>query len=271
MNRASFLLLPALAPLGTASPARAGSMSEKLLAWAGSLVDELALENNVYGSHPTYVEWSDAASGRKARNRSVCSSFASHLLEQSFGYTAHDVEAWFGKHVPQAIDYHDTISAGRGFLRIHHVAAIQPGDIFAIAYPEGSHPTGHVMIAASRAVARAATAPLRADAQQYEIDVIDSANTGHGQGDTRRRADGTWTTGVGRGTLRLYARPDDTIAGYAWSTSARSLFRPASVRKPAIGRLDSARVPRPSGTPGESAGTQDAEPSADDAAFDDVE
>jgi hypothetical protein len=270
MNRTSFLLLAALAPLGTASPARAGSMREELLAWATTLVSELAPENNVYGSHPTFVEWGDPASGRKARNRSVCSSFASHLLEQSFGYTARDIDAWFGKRLPQAIEYHDTISAGRGFLRISHVGKIQPGDIIAIAYPAGSRPTGHVMLAASQAHARAATAPLRADTRQYEIEVIDSANTGHGQADTRRRSNGTWTTGVGRGTLRLYGRADDTIAGYAWSTSSRSLFRPATVRKPAVGRLDPALVPQASGMQGTSPGTMDGEPSPDDARFDDA-
>jgi hypothetical protein len=239
-------------------------MPEQLLESAQALVDDVTPANNFYGSHPTYVEWSDPATGRVARNRSVCSSLASHLLEHTFGYTPGDIATWFGKNV-QAREYHDTIATGNGFLRIHHIAAIKPGDVIAVAYPDGSHPTGHVMIAASTATLREASAPLRAGTQQYEIAVIDSANSGHGPTDTRRRDGGGWTTGVGRGILRLYGRDDDTIDGYAWSTSAHSLFRPSSVRKLAIGRLEATRVPKPSGVPGASSPGTETEPSDDDA------
>jgi hypothetical protein len=107
MDRGSFLSFAALCCVAAATPARAASMGDELLVWAQRLVAELAPEDNVYGSRPTYVEWSDAASGRRGRNRSVCSSFASHLLEQSFGYTVHDIDVWFGKRGPQAREYHD--------------------------------------------------------------------------------------------------------------------------------------------------------------------
>jgi hypothetical protein len=267
MNRSSFLLLPLLAPLAPlalSSAARADSMPETMLAWATKLVAELTPDHNVYGSHPTYVEWSDDATGAVARNRSVCSSFASHLLERSFGYTASDIDAWFGKTGPQAREYYETIEARHGFERIVHIAAIRPGDIIAVEYPAGSRPTGHVMIAASRAVARGETSPVEPGTQQYEIVVIDSAHSGHGPDDTRRNADRTWTTGVGRGTLRLYGRPDDTIAGHSWSTTPRSVFRPVAMRKVAVGRLDLARAPHPSGTPGATSGNEDAAPSEDD-------
>jgi hypothetical protein len=270
MKRGAFLFLSGAAPFASVLPARAATMPDQLLGWAQSLVDELSPENNVYGSHPTYVDWSDAATGTVARNRSVCSSFTSHVLEKSFGYTPADIGAWFGVPVPQAREYHATIVAGDGFLRIHHIAAIRPGDIIAVAYPAGSRPTGHVMIAASQARPRDASAPLLPNTQQYEIDVIDSANSGHGPDDTRHRAGGGWTTGVGRGTLRFFGRPDDTIDGYAWSTSARSLFRPADVRRIAIGRLELARVPKPSGSPGGSSATTESAPAEDDAPFDDA-
>ncbi len=274
MNRAAFVFLSTAAPFArsvparadsTYVPARASSMPDQLLGWARALVAEVTPANNFYGSHPTYVEWSDPATGRVARNRSVCSSLASHVLEHSFGYTPADIATWFGKDVPQAREYHDTIVAGSGFLRIHHIAAIKPGDIIAVAYPPGSHPTGHVMIAASTATAREATAPVRAGTQQYEIAVIDSANSGHGETDTRRRDGGGWTTGVGHGILRLYGREDDTIAGYAWSTSVHSLFRPADVRKPVVGRLEATRAPKPSGVPGTSSTGTETDRSEDDA------
>jgi hypothetical protein len=269
MKRASFITLSACALVAPSRPALAAPMPDVLLSWARSLVEEVTPENNFYGSHPTYVEWADTATGRAARNRSVCSSFASHLLEHSFGYTPADIDAWFGKHVPQAREYHDTIAARNGFLRIEHVTAIRAGDIVAVKYPDGSHPTGHVMIAASRAVPRMATAPVREDTQQYELEVIDSANSGHGPADTRHHRDAPWTTGVGHGILRLYANPDETLAGYSWSTTPKSLYRSTDVRAIAIGRLDPDRVPRPSGSPGSSASPdEETETSPDDASSD---
>jgi hypothetical protein len=272
MNRASFLLLPAAA---AARPANAQdpAMPEALLQSAHALVDHLWPANNVYGSHPTYVQWADPVAGTPARNRSVCSSFATRLLEHSFGYTQDDIATWFGKRVPQAREYHDTILARTGFLRIVHMSAIRPGDILAVKYPDGSHPTGHVMIVASLATPGTATNPVQPATQQYELRVVDSANTGHGTSDTRYRREGKpeWVTGAGEGVLRLYARPDDTIAGYAWSTSPKSLFRAAQDRAPAIGRLDPARAPKPSGTPATSARGDDPESNGDDAPFDDAQ
>jgi hypothetical protein len=269
MKRVSFILLAGSAAAALPSPAAAAAMPEVMLGSARTIIAEIAPENNVYGSHPTYVEWADPATGRPARNRSVCSSFASRLLEHSFGYTPADIDAWFGKHIPQAREYHDTIAARNGFLRIEHVTAIRPGDILAVKYPDGSHPTGHVMIAASSAVPRAATSPVREDTQQYELEVIDSANSGHGPTDTRHHRGAPWTTGVGHGNLRLYGRPDDTIAGYSWSTTPKSLFRPSEVRAMAIGRLDPARLPRPSGRPGAALSHEpETETSPDDAPSD---
>jgi hypothetical protein len=267
MTRASFVLDSAVALLAAATPADTAerSMPALLLASAQMLVREVTPEYNVYGSRPTFVIWREGAIDRIARNRSVCSSFVSHVLEWSFGYTAADIDTWFERSFPQAIDYHATIAAGRGFAAVDSIGAIRPGDIIAIAYPAGSRPTGHVMIAASEAVARIATAPLEAGTQQFEIAVIDSANSGHGARDTRRKPDGTWTTGAGRGTLRLYGDADGAVAGYAWSTSSHSLFRSIADRKIAIGRLDPARVPRPSGRPGiAGAQTHDTRDAADD-------
>jgi hypothetical protein len=192
-----------------------------------------------------------------------------HLLEHSFGYSAADIDAWFAKRVPQAVEYHDTIAAGRGFTLVTRIVDIRPGDIIAVAYPPGSKPTGHVMIAATRAVARAATRPVEPDTAQYEIGVIDSANSGHGRADSRLRADGTWTTGVGRGTLRLYGRSDGTIAGYCWSTSSHSAFRAADVRRPVVGRLDAGLVPKPSGAAGTTTPGDDSGDNSDDVSVSD--
>jgi hypothetical protein len=264
MKRTSFLMMGSLLPFSGVARSVEQSMPDALLRWAHLLVEEVPADRNRYGSHPTYVEWNDAGTGSGARNRSVCSSFVNHLLEHSFGYSASDIDAWFGKRVPQAVQYHDTIAAGHGFTLVNRIVDIRPGDIIAVAYPPGSKPTGHVMIAATRAAAHTASRPVESGTQQYEIGVIDSANSGHGPADSRLRADGTWTTGVGRGTLRLYGREDGTIAGYCWSTSSHSAFRPADVRHPVVGRLDSALVPKPSGAAGASTTGDDSGDNSDD-------
>ena len=59
MKRSSFLLLPLVAPLAFSVPARADSMPATMLDWAQRLVAEVTPEHNLYGSHPTYVTWSE--------------------------------------------------------------------------------------------------------------------------------------------------------------------------------------------------------------------
>ncbi len=237
------------------------------LRWAQRLVADVRPAENAYASHPTYVVWADPAAGRVARNRSVCSSLVSHLLEQSYGYTPHDFASWFGVSVPQAADYYDTIAAENGFERIHHVENIKPGDLIAIHYAPGSHPTGHVVVVAAPPQQRSPSEPLGRGSRQYAVPVIDSATTGHGLADTRRAGDG-WTQGVGSGEFRLYASDDELITGYAWSTLGVSEFRDVRDRPVAVGRLKLAAAPPPSGTA--ASASQPAVLVADDAPTDEV-
>lgn len=174
----------------------------------------------------------------ETRNRSVCSALVAHLFMQAYGYRAADFASWLDGRFPRAAGFHDAIAAGRGFDRVTRIADIRPGDVLAIKYPAGSKPTGHVLVAASRPVARRATEPVVAGTEQYEIEVIDSSHTGHGPTDTRHYAKGKFHSGVGEGLFRLYARPDGTLAGYSWSvTKASEVFRPDE-RNLVIGRLN---------------------------------
>jgi len=226
--------------------------------WAERLVEEVAPQNNLYASHPTIVQWIEDGTS-PARNRSVCSSLVAAILERAYGLAETTIGQWFGTNAPYAVDYEHTIAAGRGFTLVRKASEIQPGDVIAIAYAPGSHPTGHVMLADSVAHIRRATQPIVAGLSQYELTVIDSSHSGHGTHDTRLIGQ-TYVTGVGRGTLRLYARADGTIAGYSWSTRTVSRFYGSGEHAIVVGRY---LGHPPSGAP---VSTTQSDPGADDAA-----
>jgi len=209
------------------------NVSPANVTWAERMVAEVRPADNLYGSHPTIVRWAEA--GAAARNRSVCSSFQTHVFEKAYGLHEADVVRWFGMSNPQAKDYYAAIEASRGFSQVAHVADLQPGDIISVNYGTDHKPTGHVMMVDRAPAPHKASAPLEAGLDQYEVAVIDSSHSGHGALDTRF-AGGRHTTGVGRGTLRLYASADGTVAGYAWSTKRVSQFYPTADRQIAFGR-----------------------------------
>jgi hypothetical protein len=124
---------------------------------------------------------------------------------------------------------------------VARVGDVVPGDLIAIAYPPNSRPTGHVMLADETPVQRDAASPLHDQTLQYSLRVIDSATTGHGKNDPRGRPGADSSTGVGSGTIRLYARADGTIAGYTWSRRKRSPFYDINARPVVVGRLHAVR------------------------------
>jgi hypothetical protein len=224
------VMLIASTPRGTVA---AVATRPPQIVWAERLVREVAADRNMYGSHPTIVRWIEDGAG-PAINRSVCSAFVTHVLRRAYGFDDTVIRRWFGSGNPHAIDYAHAIGVDRGFDRVSKVSDIRRGDIVAIAYPPGSVPTGHVMFADGPAAARVATAPIEPGLRQYEIVVIDSSHSWHGPADTRAASR---TSGVGEGTVRIYAGPDGAIAGYSWSTRGDSQFYTNDKRRMVVGRL----------------------------------
>lgn len=219
----------------SAAPAHASQPAH--LAWAEDIATHVTPDKNAYGTSPNYIYWAGVNGAATYENRTECSSFATRVMKQAYGLSDGDYIAWMGSKSPNAAKYHDTIQAGNGFAVIQNVADIQPGDILAVKYPEGLSSSGHVMMARSQAVARTASAPQAPGTIQYEIQIIDSSQSGHGANDTRRMADGTWDTGVGIGTLRLYADNLGNIAGYTWSTYGNSVYYGQAERHMVVGRV----------------------------------
>jgi len=86
--------------------------------------------------------------------------------------------------------------------------------------------------------AMVAKAPFIAGTRQYAIEVFDSSQSGHGSGDTRKMADGSWDRGVGIGYFRIYADSiSDEIVGYTWSTYANSVYYSQSAHHLVAGSL----------------------------------
>ncbi|HZF10933.1 MAG TPA: hypothetical protein VFE33_19260 [Thermoanaerobaculia bacterium] len=240
--------LAALLALPLSSRPNPGTAEPDHLVWARQLVAGVTPETNLYASRPTIVTWAGANGAAETRNRSVCSALAAHLLMQAYGYRAADFASWLGGRFPRAAGFHDAIAAGHGFVPVSRIADVRPGDVLAIKYPPGSHPTGHVLIAASRPVERHATAPIVPGTVQYELSVIDSSHTGHGPTDTRHYAKGKFHSGVGEGLFRFYAAADGSLAGYSWSVTKASEVYTPSERHLVIGRLN--HEVKPTGHPG---------------------
>ena len=208
------------------------------LDWATSVAVNVIPANNAYGTSPTFLTWPGVAGSTIYSNRSECASFVTRVLKQAYGWSSTHFTTWMGSTSPTSAKYYDAIVAQNRFTRIVAVSQIAAGDIVAAKYlaPDAGV-TGHLMIAASAATPRPPSAPIVVGTTQYEIQVIDSSKTGHGTTDTRRRADGTYEDGVGRGVLRLYVSTSGIVIGYSWSTLSVSVFYDASTRPLVIGRL----------------------------------
>jgi hypothetical protein len=207
------------------------------LYWADLVAANVAPQNNTYASNPSYVHWLGVDGYSTYENRSKCASFVTSILMQSYGWTGTDFKTWMASTSPTADKYYNAITQQNGFYVIGNVNDIVPGDIFAIKYPSGSTVTGHLMVARGVAVPRTSSAPIIDGTYQYEIQVIDSSQSGHGPTDTRRNADGTYNPGAGIGVLRLYVDSAGALVGYTWSTYSNSQFYDSSTRPIVVGRL----------------------------------
>ncbi|EYF05321.1 hypothetical protein [Chondromyces apiculatus] len=232
------VLASCFAVLFPARPAMASSGSAHL-AWAQLLIDNVLPAYNAYGTQPSYVRWVGEGGATRFENRTECSNLLTHLFRQAYGMTSGDIAQWLGSGSPRAVTYHDAIEAQDGWFVIPKVHQIQPGDVLAIAYPEGLSASGHIAIARLAPVPRVATAPLVAGTSQYEIAIIDSTQNGHGQTDSRGFKE-SYHAGVGAGSMRLYTDAHGRIVGHTWSSENASKFYAQEERHAVVGRLNTA-------------------------------
>jgi hypothetical protein len=204
------------------------------LAVAIDLVNHLSLQNTSYGHGEPQITWQG-----ECKSHADCSGFVDALLMHSYGYSRDDFKRWFDSHRPSARRYHDAIVKQRGFRRIQHVAAVQPGDILAVKYFKRSDNTGHVMLVAGRPRRIASTRPVVTGTDQWEVSIIDSSRSGHGRTDSRHHQgpDGKDRDGLGRGVLRIYSGRQGQVVGFSWSASKASKFVAPADEELVVGRL----------------------------------
>lgn len=150
---------------------------------------------------------------------------------------------------PRAEDFVLSIERESGFKRVFKVQDMRPGDLLAHAMldkadQKETQTTGHVFLIDSLPREIAPKNPLQTGTTQYEVAVIDSNNEHVGDDDTRLKDPANGNTGLGRGTIRLYADEKGELVGWArtfWNTKRFFSYDPrfnsgTKPRKAAIGR-----------------------------------
>lgn len=234
------------------------------------LVREIGPRSNLYAHQGTKVIFPGIKGGPLCH--ADCSGFLNILLKHSYGFMPEDLKVWFGVPRPLAKTWYAVILGQRGFQRIDTIQGIQPGDFLAVKYPAASENTGHCMLAAGTAQSVTPAEPQVEGTVQWTLEVIDSSHTTHGPTDTRHLAlkpppppdpnapappddrlmqrdtlvepvplptDGKPhdSTGVGKGTIRLYTDKTGKIVGYCWSTQATAKYKNATEFAITAGRL----------------------------------
>lgn len=157
---------------------------------AWSLIRHTAPANTLYQHRPTTIVFPDAAQpALTATCQADCSGLTNSLLTHAYNLKDTQLSTLLRAKRPLARHYFSAILNERGFARIHRATDINPGDLIAIRYEPGASNTGHVMIAASRAVWRQvpskraiATTPPR---YAWHVLIIDSSSGNRGTGDLR--------------------------------------------------------------------------------------
>ena len=233
---ALLMFLPLLAvPLRAQEPAPA-----RHVATAERLVQQLDLANTNYEHGPGSIVWTGPV-----ESHTDCSGFIDQLLMHDDGYTPDQFKLWFGIRRPTAQRYHDAIASAHGFTQVGTVPELQLGDVIAIKYLTRHDNTGHIMLVVGKPRRVQSAAPLVDGTTPWDIDIIDSSESGHGPTDTRhkRGADGKDHDGLGRGVFRLYTRDNGEIAGFTWSTLKSSKFIAPDAEHVLMGRFVPGFVP----------------------------
>ena len=208
------------------------------------LVTKVTLEDTDYEHGKPRVEWKGVEGATKFSSHTDCSGLMDALLEHSYGYTRDDFKKWFGKPRPTAELYHEKIVEKTGFQRLLKFHEAQPGDLLAVKYFVEKGNTGHVMLVAEVPKKMTPKKPLVANTDQWEVTIIDSSKSGHGNSDTRHKkgANGKDHDGLGKGVLRVYThqagKQEGQIAGFTWSTLSVSEFKKPEEEHLVLGRLE---------------------------------
>lgn len=239
---------------GATAQAVVSANAQAALDWANGWITEVKadatkLDQNVYTSSMPALE--RAVGTTKAKNRSVCGTLITQLLQKSTGLVPNDFYKSFNKAMdscevgtvtidkvdyqkgtnsPNAAQYQYKIAncASTGpikFTARTTITAIELGDIVAVKHPESTTNSGHVMMVRGLPTTDASLPAGPTGSTAYAVSIIDSTETPHGT--ATGYADwrgGTLNQGLGHGTFVLYADASGTIVASRWSPSDPTLY-----------------------------------------------
>jgi hypothetical protein len=224
------------------------------LALARELVENTRPQNNLYKLGGRHLSFASDPAGEYAV-RADCSGFLLALFERA-GYPTQSrmglLPSSFRKPQRRAVaeDFVYSLEREMGYRRIRGVHEMRPGDLLAHAMlrredQQQTGTTGHVYLLDSAPGRIPGRSPVVAGTQQYEVRVIDSNHEYTGPDDTRTRDPSNKVTGVGRGTIRLYADASGELVGWARTYEGTKRFFSYDPRFPSSTKLRKAAVGRP--------------------------
>jgi hypothetical protein len=252
-NRAVAIFALAASSFFMSLPALASDVPRHL-ELARELLAHIQPEDNHYSLGEAIVTFPGDLFASRYAVRADCSGFLLALFNRAqYGIASKMIflNNFGRRHRHAAEDFVLSIEQEKGFKRVLQVAAIQPGDLIAHRMLQAEDKqqtgtTGHIFLVNSAARPIAARPPEVAGTRQYEIAVIDSNREYVGSDDTRLADPAHKISGVGGGTIRLYADAESgELVGWARTFKNTSKFFSYSSRFPSDTKLRVGVIGRP--------------------------
>jgi hypothetical protein len=204
------------------------------------LLDRILVQNNSYLTGANQVSW-PGRGGTYYSCITDSSGLVNGLFSNTYGYSPTDFQFWLGTQRPLVQDYYLAILTHNRFQQITHITDIDPGDFLVVSYPpgvtEGVYDNGHIFIVDKSPKWEDQKSPHIPGTQQWPMQVIDCAITGHGSKDTRHISDQVYRTGLGKGTIRLYIDAQGYLQGYTWNRHDDSTYHSVAEHPLVVGRF----------------------------------
>ena len=197
---------------------------------AEKMVAEIKPANNRYKNGKFTVTWAGVDGASVTQNESDCTTYLTALLKTAYHFNTGDFNGWFGANSPSLGRYYDAAVADKGLQSFKAVADLRPGDVLISKYAKGEgSAAGHLMICDAPPV-RKGTAD--GGLTTYEVTIIDCTGAPHAR-DTRSKKTsptGEALSGIGRGTMQVYADAKGDVAEWSWSAGNRMVRYSADKR-----------------------------------------
>ena len=220
---------------------------------ARELVQNIVPDNNRYQLGGQFISMPGDIFSSKYAMTADCSGFLLAVFDRA-GYSTRSKMVYLKSSVnrkrPAAEDFVLSIEQEKGYKRIRAVEDMRPGDLLAHAMlnvedQRQTGTTGHVFLVNSTPTEIAPKRPVVEGTRQYEVSIIDSNEEHVGEDDTRLKDPANKITGLGTGTIRLYADASGELVGWARTFKNTNRFFSYSPQFPSDTKLRKAAIGRP--------------------------